>query len=86
MSKYQSRKGTRMATAALKRTDALKVEFDREEDGRWIAEVRELPGVLVYGTTKEEALYKVQALAFRVLADRIEEERAPRNSVRFAQA
>jgi predicted RNase H-like HicB family nuclease len=50
----------------------LTVEIDREEDGRWIAEVISLPGVLVYGQTREEALAKVQALALRVLADRLE--------------
>jgi predicted RNase H-like HicB family nuclease len=50
----------------------LTVEIDREEDGRWIAEVISLPGVLVYGKTREEALAKVQALALRVLADRLE--------------
>ena len=49
------------------------IEFDQEEDGRWIAEVPELPGVMVYGQNKEEALSKAQALAFRVLADRIEQ-------------
>jgi len=50
----------------------LKIEIDREVDGRWIAEVRALPGVLVYGATEEEARTNVTALAFRVIADRIE--------------
>ena len=50
----------------------LNVETEREEDGRWIAEVPALPGVMVYGTTREEALAKVEALALRVLADRVE--------------
>jgi predicted RNase H-like HicB family nuclease len=50
----------------------LRIELDREEDGRWIAEVPELPGVLVYGATREEAQTKVEALALRTLADRIE--------------
>lgn len=50
----------------------LTIELDIEEDGRVIAEVLELPGVLVYGQTKEEAIAKVQALALRVLADRLE--------------
>jgi predicted RNase H-like HicB family nuclease len=54
----------------------LTVEIDREEDGRWIAEVISLPGVLVYGQTREEALAKVQALALRVLADRLEQGEA----------
>ena len=50
----------------------LKIEIDREEDGRWIAEVPDLPGVLVYGQTRAEAVAKVEALALRVIADRIE--------------
>ncbi len=48
------------------------VEIEREEDGRWIAEVPALSGVMVYGSTREEALAKVEALALRVLADRLE--------------
>lgn len=56
----------------------LTIELEREEDGRWIAEVTRLPGVMVYGDTREEALAKVQALALRVLADQIEHgEAAP---------
>ena len=50
----------------------FKVEIEQEEDGRWIAEVIELPGVLAYGRTPEEARVKVQALALRVVADRLE--------------
>jgi predicted RNase H-like HicB family nuclease len=50
----------------------LKIESEREEDGRWIAEVPVLPGVLVYRTTEEEARAKVQALALRAIADRLE--------------
>lgn len=50
----------------------LAVELEREEDGRWLAEVAELPGVLAYGDTRETALSAVKALALRVLADRIE--------------
>jgi len=48
------------------------VEVEREEDGRWIAEVIALPGVLAYGASREEALAKAEVLALRVLADRIE--------------
>ena len=47
----------------------LSIDFDREEDGRWIAEVSELPGVLAYGATREEAQSKVEALAAAVLAE-----------------
>ena len=48
------------------------VETEQEVDGRWIAEVPELPGVLTYGTTREEAVRKAQALSLRVLAERLE--------------
>jgi predicted RNase H-like HicB family nuclease len=48
------------------------IELEREEDGRWIAEVPELPGVLVYGADRTEAMARVQALALRVLAERLE--------------
>jgi predicted RNase H-like HicB family nuclease len=48
------------------------IEYEQEEDGRWLAEVIELSGVLAYGFTLEEAMAKVQALGLRVLADRIE--------------
>ena len=50
----------------------FRVEVEREEDGRWIAEVPELPGALAYGTSAEEAQARVQALALRVVADRLE--------------
>jgi len=50
----------------------LKVESEREDDGRWIAEVPALPGVLTYGETEAQARGRVQALALRVIADRIE--------------
>ena len=56
----------------MKMALTLTIETDREEDGRWIAEVVEIPGAIVYGTTSEEAIVKVQALALRVLAERIE--------------
>jgi predicted RNase H-like HicB family nuclease len=48
------------------------IELEREDDGRWIAEVPEIPGVMVYGRDRAEAVAKVQALALRVLADRLE--------------
>jgi predicted RNase H-like HicB family nuclease len=50
----------------------FKIEIEQEEDGRWIAEVPDLPGVMTYGQTRQEAVEKVQALTFRVLADRLE--------------
>ena len=50
----------------------LKIEIEREDDGRWICEVLELPGVMAYGGTRKGALAAVQALALRVIADRLE--------------
>jgi len=50
----------------------FRVEIEHEEDGRWLAEVPELPGVLAYGASASEAQAKVQALALRVVADRLE--------------
>ncbi|MBI4688875.1 MAG: type II toxin-antitoxin system HicB family antitoxin [Nitrospirae bacterium] len=50
----------------------MKIEIEREEDGRWIAEVPDIPGVLAYGKIREEAIAKVEALALRVIADRID--------------
>ena len=48
------------------------VEVEQEEDGRWIAEVTDLPGVIVYGQSREEAIRRAQALSLRVLAERLE--------------
>ena len=50
----------------------LAIELEQEDDGRWIAEIDELDGVLVYGATKEEAIKNVKTLALRVVADRLE--------------
>jgi predicted RNase H-like HicB family nuclease len=50
----------------------FRVELEQEDDGRWIAEVPELPGVLAYGASPSEAQARVQALALRVVADRLE--------------
>ena len=50
----------------------LGIELEREEDGRWLAEVPALSGVMCYGETREDAVARVQALALRVLADRLE--------------
>jgi predicted RNase H-like HicB family nuclease len=50
----------------------MTIETEREADGSWIAEVSELPGVMVYGVTEAEARAKVTALAWRVLVDRLE--------------
>jgi predicted RNase H-like HicB family nuclease len=48
------------------------VDVELEEDGRWIGEVPQLPGVMVYGSNRDEAVARAKALAFRVLADRLE--------------
>jgi predicted RNase H-like HicB family nuclease len=56
----------------------FKIELEREADGRWIAEVPDLPGVLAYGKNRDDAIAHVQALALRVLAERLEHgETAP---------
>lgn len=57
----------------MSRKTNFTIEFDQETDGRWIAEVQELPGVICYGVSREQALNKVEALALRVVADRLEE-------------
>jgi predicted RNase H-like HicB family nuclease len=60
--------------AATLRHMRFTVEIDREDDGRWIAEITDLPGVMVYGPTREEAVARVQALASSVLDDELEPE------------
>jgi predicted RNase H-like HicB family nuclease len=65
----------------------LTVEVEQEDDGRWLAEVSELPGVLCYGQTRAQAVSQVQALALRVLADRLDHgEPAPQAAAVFAVA
>ena len=66
----------------------FRVEIEQEEDGRWIAEIVDLPGVLAYGNTSEEAQAKIQALALRVVADRLEQGEAGPDlvSISFAAA
>lgn len=54
----------------------FQIEIERESEGRWIAEIPNLPGVMAYGKTKPEAVRTVQALALRVLADRVENAKA----------
>ena len=62
----------------------FRIELDREDDGRWIAEISELPGVLAYGATKDEAVSAAEALALRVIADRIEQDKSTHTSINFA--
>ena len=59
----------------------FKVQTETETDGRWIAEIPDLPGVMAYGATEREAVASAQALALRVLADRIEEQKEPAETV-----
>lgn len=81
-------KGFRIDSWMQQSSWVLKLEIEREEDGRWIAEVPDLPGVMVYGDTRQDAIAKVQALALRVLADRLEhgEMSAEPVRVRFIEA
>jgi predicted RNase H-like HicB family nuclease len=58
-----------------------KVETELESDGRWIAEIVDVPGVMAYGATEKEAIASAQALALRVLADRIEAQKEPTETV-----
>jgi len=64
----------------------LTVETEREVDGRWIAEVPELPGVMVYGSTCDEAIAQVEVLALRVLAENIEEDGRPAEAIEIRLA
>lgn len=62
------------------------LEIEREEDGRWIAELTELPGVMKYGDTREEAIAQIEALALRVLAERIEHGEHPVEPIHITYA
>ena len=71
-------------TGGKKAALRFQVAFERETDGRWIAEIASLPGAMAYGKTKGEALAAVEALALRILADRIEEEKLAQTAISFA--
>jgi len=75
-------------TGSMEESMDLTIEYEQETDGRWIAEVLELPGVLSYGPTRDAAIAHVQAFALRVLADRLEhDEAAPTwTPIAFAEA
>jgi len=62
------------------------IEFEQEDDGRWIAEIPSLPGVMAYGTTRPDAESKVEAMALRVIADRMERENSTMTGLSFAAA
>ena len=59
----------------------LTIELDREVDGRWIAEALELPGVMAYGATREQAIANTERIAIEVIADRIEHGELPAESL-----
>jgi predicted RNase H-like HicB family nuclease len=61
----------------------FRILLEQEEDGRWLAEVPELPGVMAYGATKNDAEVAVTALALRVIADHTEHEKKPPKSINF---
>ena len=60
------------------------IECEHEDDGRWLAEVLELPGVLTYGTTQDEAILKAETLALRVIAEHLELGEAKPTSIHIA--
>ena len=60
------------------------IECEEEDDGRWLAEVIELPGVLTYGDTKDEAIMRAETLALRVIAERLEQGEAKPTSISIA--
>jgi predicted RNase H-like HicB family nuclease len=62
------------------------LEFEQEADGRWLAEVPELPGVLAYGASRDEALSRAEVLALRVIADRLEHQESGAQPIRISLA
>jgi predicted RNase H-like HicB family nuclease len=62
----------------------LSIELDREDDGRWIAEILEIPGVMCYGTTREESIGNTERLAIEVIADRIAHGEMPASSLNLS--
>jgi predicted RNase H-like HicB family nuclease len=62
----------------------LSIDLDREEDSRWIAEALELPGVMCYGQTREEAISNTERLAIEVIADRIAHGELPPSALRVS--
>lgn len=62
------------------------IELERETDGRWIAEIADMPGVMAYGATREEASANVYALALRVVADKVQDSQELPESITLARA
>jgi len=70
---------------AIRMNRKYQIELEQETDGRWIAEIEALSGALVYGNTREQAIMNIEALALRILADRLEHGEAPQElSLLFA--
>ncbi|MBI3627539.1 MAG: type II toxin-antitoxin system HicB family antitoxin [Candidatus Sungbacteria bacterium] len=66
-----------MKKSGGKKLSKFSIDLDREEDGRWIAEVPKVPGAMAYGNTKQEAVRRAYAIALRTLADSIEQGHTP---------
>lgn len=64
----------------------FEIECEQEDDGRWLAEISQLPGVLAYGSTRDEAMTKAQVLALRVLAERLEHGESRPQSISISVA
>ncbi len=80
-------KGTTITNSRSGGNGVLRIEFEQEDDGRWVAEISALSGVMAYGATREEAQAKVAALALRTLADRLDHgETIPELSALFVAA
>lgn len=78
LTRRTERRYTQSSEKASRRTKVkFKIEIGREDDGRWIAEIASLPGVMAYGKTRQEAIAKAEALALRVVADQTEERKTP---------
>ena len=65
-------------------SQSFNIEFEQEADGRWLAEIPKLPGVMAYGPTKKDAEVEVTALALRVIADQTQQIRKPPKSIHFS--
>lgn len=74
-----------VATLRFLEDNGMKIEIEREEDGRWIAEIPEIPGALVHAESRRQAIDRIETLALRVVADRLEHgERVPELDELFA--
>jgi predicted RNase H-like HicB family nuclease len=84
----RTKAGSGMAYLGAERSfRGMTIEIDREDDGRWLAEVTDLPGVIAYGPSREDAVSQAKALALRVIADRLDHgEEVPDIAPLFAEA